>query len=128
MRFVHQGNVYRVRVETVETFLQRVPKAGTRLGLRSLHYVNCISYSVLGIIIQRPLLGSTSNPPGCVLQSALDFAHLLFPKIHHRQMDPAVLMHADFPVHKHKHAKEAILRMKVCEENGIWGCAGRKRT
>lgn len=48
VRFVHQGNVYRVRVETVETFLQRVPKAGTRLGLRSLHYVNCISYSCVG--------------------------------------------------------------------------------
>lgn len=44
--------------------------------------------------------GCDSNPPGRVLQSAADFAHLLFPKIHHCQMDPAVLTHTDLPVHK----------------------------
>lgn len=78
--------------------------------------------------IQRPELGCGSNPPGCILQCAADFAHLLFPKIHHCQMDPAVLMHTDFPVRTQKTHRgkdiidERVLELSICEacrkENG----------
>lgn len=57
-------------------------------------------------LIQRSDLGCGLNPPGRVLQGAADFAHLLLPKIHHCQMDPAVLTHTDFPVCINKHSVE----------------------
>lgn len=44
--------------------------------------------------------GFARGLPGRVLQSAADLAHLLFPEIHHRQMDPAVLAHAHFSAKK----------------------------
>ncbi len=57
------------------------------------------SISCVWPLIQRSDLGFGFNPPGHVLQSAAGLVYLLFPKIHHRQMDMAVLTHTDFPVH-----------------------------
>lgn len=64
-------------------------------------------------LIQRSDFGSASNPPGRVLQSAADLAHLLLPEIHHGQMDPDVLPHTHFPVRTHEHTEEGTLWMKV---------------
>lgn len=64
-------------------------------------------------LLQRSDLGGSSNPPGRILQSAANFAHLLFPKIHHCQMDPAILTHTGFPVGTHKHTEEGTIWMKA---------------
>lgn len=68
------------------------------ISLHKLHFTFCVWPLIL-----RSDVGCGSNPPGCVLQSAADFVHLLFPKIDHCQMDPAVLTHTDFPVRTQKH-------------------------
>lgn len=66
--------------------------ASVFISLYKLHFIFCV-----WPLIQRSDFGCASHPPGCVLQSAADLTHLLLPKIHHRQMDPAVLAHTHFP-------------------------------
>lgn len=58
------------------------------------------SFSFMWNLSQKAELCCRSDSPRCVLQSASNFTHLLFPKIHHSQMYPAILTNTDFPVHK----------------------------
>lgn len=98
-------------------FSVRALKAGARLRQGSRHDINCVRP-----LVQRSDLGRGSDPPGRVLQSAADLAHLLLPEIHHGQMDPAVLTHTDFPVCAHKDTKgrdmmdERALRLAGLQE------------